>query len=577
MKAKSDIQRKSTAFEKALLCLNIGLRLYSAFYMIIPDCDETFNYWEPLNLLLRGFGKETWEYSPEYSIRSYAYLVSYFVIAYPIKVLQGFVDFPSYFLFYWIRVVGLIGFTVYAERHLYYSIKQVNSSVANWFIFLSSISTGMSHAGVALLPSSFAMNCQSMALAYIFRSFVIPKVSLMSTALIWFMVSGIVGWPFAVALGIPFGFYVLYVNLNSWEKLYQLFVRCFISLLAIACFSVVIDTWFYKKVDFVPLNIVLYNVFSGEGEGPEIFGVEPFSYYVFNLLINFNIIAVIGYMGIVTNLFMKRGYRYLIAIELPLSLWSVIFGSQPHKEERFLYPIYPHIILSCSISMSGLFSGANNLVGLFLRSGKYSKALTKTSELLFGIAVCVVSLLRTINLVENYSAPFPVHKTLALLPTPDTIQYVCTGREWYHFPNSFFLPENYRLQFVKSGFDGLLPGDFLEQHGLQASTSSIPPDMNNKNIFSEMKVIDPSHCDYYIDNDAAVDQEKGETQIITLKNYEVTAAKGWQILNCKKIIDPDGISNTMSRVVWVPPFLRTFIPYKIAYMNYCLSQKQDKN
>lgn len=34
-----------------------------------------FNYWEPLHYLTRGVGFQTWEYSPDYSIRSYFYLV----------------------------------------------------------------------------------------------------------------------------------------------------------------------------------------------------------------------------------------------------------------------------------------------------------------------------------------------------------------------------------------------------------------------------------------------------------------------------------------------------------------------
>jgi alpha-1,2-mannosyltransferase len=38
---------------------------------------------------------------------------------------------------------------------------------------------------------------------------------------------------------------------------------------------------------------------------------------------------------------------------------------------------------------------------------------------------------------------------------------VCTGVEWHRFPSAFFLPgQRYRLQFIKSGFDGLLPHQF---------------------------------------------------------------------------------------------------------------------
>jgi alpha-1,2-mannosyltransferase len=46
----------------------------AAAYAPIQDCDETFNYWEPTHYLSHGYGKQTWEYSPEYAIRSWAYI-----------------------------------------------------------------------------------------------------------------------------------------------------------------------------------------------------------------------------------------------------------------------------------------------------------------------------------------------------------------------------------------------------------------------------------------------------------------------------------------------------------------------
>ena len=42
--------------------------------------------------------------------------------------------------------------------------------------------------------------------------------------------------------------------------------------------------------------------------------------------------------------------------------------------------------------------------------------------------------------------------------TNSKVVSVCVGDEWYRYPSSFFLPGSaYRLQFVKSGFDGMLP------------------------------------------------------------------------------------------------------------------------
>ena len=55
---------------------------------------------------------------------------------------------------------------------------------------------------------------------------------------------------------------------------------------------------------------------------------------------------------------------------------------------------------------------------------------------------------------------------------------VCVGKAWHQFPNSFFLPKNFTLEFVQSEFKGQLPGKFTQwPHGL----SDIPADFNDDN------------------------------------------------------------------------------------------------
>lgn len=39
----------------------------------LSDCDEAFNYWEPVHYLQFGRGWQTWEYAPAYAIRSWLY------------------------------------------------------------------------------------------------------------------------------------------------------------------------------------------------------------------------------------------------------------------------------------------------------------------------------------------------------------------------------------------------------------------------------------------------------------------------------------------------------------------------
>lgn len=48
--------------------------LIAAAYAPIQDCDETFNYWEPTHYLSHGYGLQTWEYSPDFAIRSWLYV-----------------------------------------------------------------------------------------------------------------------------------------------------------------------------------------------------------------------------------------------------------------------------------------------------------------------------------------------------------------------------------------------------------------------------------------------------------------------------------------------------------------------
>lgn len=52
----------------------LAANLVSALFAPIQDCDETFNYWEPTHYLSHGYGLQTWEYSPDYAIRSWFYI-----------------------------------------------------------------------------------------------------------------------------------------------------------------------------------------------------------------------------------------------------------------------------------------------------------------------------------------------------------------------------------------------------------------------------------------------------------------------------------------------------------------------
>jgi len=58
------------------------INFISAVFTNIGDCDETFNYWEPTHYLLYGDGYQTWEYAPQYGLRSYSYVLLHAIPGY---------------------------------------------------------------------------------------------------------------------------------------------------------------------------------------------------------------------------------------------------------------------------------------------------------------------------------------------------------------------------------------------------------------------------------------------------------------------------------------------------------------
>lgn len=100
------------------------------------------------------------------------------------------------------------------------------------------------------------------------------------------------------------------------------------------------------------------------------------------------------------------------------------------------------------------------------------------------LAIVIVGILRTVGTVSAYSAPLRIYRPLQSPEYADMPGNVCVGKEWYRFPSSYFLPKDMRLKFVKSAFDGLLPGEFSEAGTVSGilPTWLIPPGMNDQNI-----------------------------------------------------------------------------------------------
>lgn len=248
---------------------------------------------------------------------------------------------------------------------------------------------------------------------------------------------------------------------------------------------------FFQKFTIVPWNIVAYNIFGGEGRGPEIFGTEPWTFYIRNLLLNFNVWFIFAMLAVPLLAFQaifrsqatnKQTVLRTVTLLTPFYMWLSIFIVQPHKEERFMYPAYPFLALNAAIGFHMLLSfiGSSNPKELMGRVPAQFKLSVVLSMVLLSINA---GLLRTVGMITAYNAPSKVFEPLEKTEV-QAGESVCFGKEWYRFPSSYFLPNGMRAKFIKSEFKGLLPGEFPEAADYPAlfdGASRIPTGMNDRN------------------------------------------------------------------------------------------------
>ena len=196
---KSDaLQPQAPSFAVAVALLSIP-RLVAALMQPVTDCDEVFNYWEPLHYITHGFGQQTWEYSPDYALRSYAYLLPYAAL---LKIAEAIIPThllfiaPKVALFYAVRI-ALASASAVVEGLLVNSVGATLGASTGWAtLFGLALAPGMMISAAAFLPSSFAMVCFSLALRAAMLRQHKPVVA-------WMVIGGWVGWPFVGLLCVP--------------------------------------------------------------------------------------------------------------------------------------------------------------------------------------------------------------------------------------------------------------------------------------------------------------------------------------------------------------------------------------
>lgn len=205
------------------------------------DCDEVFNYWEPMHYIQYGRGMQTWEYSPEFSIRSWAYILAHSIVAIALElfvtdnkvgiILDGNVLMSAQMkLFFAFRtILGLISASV--ETFFYSAIVQnIHPTVGLYCLIFLVLSPGMFIASPSFLPSTFAMYCITAAFAWGLQK----RSWKGSFAVVGFVGLGsLFGWPFAGVFAIPFVLEAL-IGKSRWTELkFMVMAGIFVLLLVL--------------------------------------------------------------------------------------------------------------------------------------------------------------------------------------------------------------------------------------------------------------------------------------------------------------------------------------------------------
>ncbi|KAH9309168.1 hypothetical protein KI387_037079, partial [Taxus chinensis] len=462
----------------------IAARTISARSNLIHDCDEVFNYWEPLHYLLYKSGFQTWEYSSEFALRSYLYIVLHALIAAPaswwLHVGQGKVV-----LFYLVRLI--LGFTsAISETVLVVALSsKYGRRLAITTLFLLAFSSGCFIASTSFLPSTFSMNAITLASAALLLDRPAISVSVAAAGVL-------LGWPFSILTTVPLVIYALATG--SFKRV---FLAGAATSICVMVLSMLTDYYYYGRWTSSVLNLLVYNVVGG-GES-HLYGVEGPLFYLRNGFNNFNVALLLALLFLPVILITKnQNSTPLVVVVSPVYMWLTFMSLQPHKEERFLYPIYPLICLAAAAVIERL----PDLVQRFQTVHEESLAFTVAKflrPLLLGFILAICHS-RTNALLYGYSSPVEVYKHLAGLRNISNESVLCVGSEWHRFPSSFFLPSHVsEVKWIDDGFRGLLPVPFNETLG---GTASAPPYFNSQNKASDTQfIMDLGTCSFLVELD----------------------------------------------------------------------------
>ena len=547
-----------------LFGLMAALRTRYALRAAVEDCDETFNYWEPAHFLVYGYGLQTWEYSPDFGLRSWLYVMAHSAPGTILRVGNIAYDLFQHKSFIFFVTRGLLAaLSSYADLSLTAAAYETfDASSAGFLYLLLLLAPGCVQASFAFLPSSFTMVFVSLAVAHQLRFYSGAATKRINDeddttcgfAVLCVVIAVVVGWPFVGLACVPialhslqrYGFVTPFKYLVLWTVLFAGMVAA-------------VDSMFYGEPLFSTWELVKYNVFgclprkeaaavllaqettpapdaatavlaalgcardaSGQ-RGSHLYGVESPLFFFKNLLLNFGV-AFPAALAAPVLLLLGGRFREVYAT-LPFALWFCFWLFIPHKEERFMTPVYSVLCLSAALLLAAVRrAGAGGSV--------VRRLVVDTAVAAFCAAFAAASVLRLQAIEEYYHAPVvETMRAIEVLPPPavETRQepLVCFGRDWYRFTSHFFVPTHLRIAFVDEGFGGLLPAYFTLRGGPQ----SRPAGFNDLNKKSPDQFTPLANCSYIVTSSF-----EGRPPLVTAGDNDGEAGS-WELLSSHPILD----------------------------------------
>ncbi|CAG0901536.1 unnamed protein product, partial [Darwinula stevensoni] len=544
------------------------------------------------HFMLYGTGFQTWEYSPDFALRSYSYIALH---AFPAFLYSWLLQSNKMLVFYFLR--WILAFVcalcevpvIYIDSQMYgrltfpalnivlYNVFRGGSELYGTEPWTYYIVNGLLNFNVVFLLGLLALPLAERFLYPVYPLLCLGAGTALDVlqklyfclyahlrwgeegrrlthylhhtnwiAAVTIVASGLLGLSRILAVHVsPVDGVVVPGDGRGGRRVHRHIGRLRVALRRSAWVPVIyIDSQMYGRLTFPALNIVLYNVFRG---GSELYGTEPWTYYIVNGLLNFNVVFLLGLLALPLAMLIEhltgaggRTIPYPLAF-LGLYLWLGVFLVQPHKEERFLYPVYPLLCLGAGTALDVLQKLYFCLYA-HLRWGEEGRRLTHYLHHTNWIAAVTIvasgllGLSRILAVFRGYHAPMEAFMEVNQLGMSGEVSLdkpinVCLGKEWHRFPSHFFLPSSqWKAQFLRSEFRGQLP-----QHYSQApdATSVPPPHMNDRNVEEPSRYVEPWMCEFLVDVEFADGETEAEPHF-SADTENWTLVKSWPFLDAAR-------------------------------------------